>query len=94
MVISAEKRSANFSSVTDSEPFLSARLIFFMDWKTCHLINLIIIEYIIYIECTILECTTYHVPEGGTCTLGSLVVFQDGCVVDQFPNVLTATHHT
>lgn len=31
MVISVVKSKANFSSVTDSEPFLSARLIFLMD---------------------------------------------------------------
>lgn len=31
MVISEVKSKANFSSVTDSEPFLSARLIFLMD---------------------------------------------------------------
>lgn len=33
---------------------------------------------------------THHIPEVGTRALAGGVVLQDGCVVDQFPNVIAA----
>lgn len=41
--------------------------------------------------------STNHVPEGGAGALAGCVVFQNGCVVDQFPNIVTGdetfVHH-
>ena len=85
MLISVEKRRANFSSVTDSVPFRSALLIFLTDYcnnkKQHSRLNMLYYSKM-FCYSQELACNTHHVPEGGACALASGVVLQNGRIVD------------